>query len=1306
MPSDMSLLIGSKLVPESDYIRKFVNTLQIRSKASISTRPVQAVSGHNCMALYTMQLLAFCTGHRAVSDPFSDLSAFNLSAGTVLIEDKVVSEIHRARIAWISDMASSQLQRYISHLRSLSRIIRPLNEVLANQIWAVTENDYPHPIPLFFFLKDGGNGVEWFPLKPSTVGDMLGDIWILPQNTNRHILSSWLHREGCASELIDAQLGHVEAGCSPFSSRSPLAPPAAGKLIKPYLESYLMDYGWQELSGLHAPSRWPMLKPAKASKTLKLNTSFGSEVRLEARAVQWRQDGAVVLDLFMQSFPSYPPSNIPDEKVDELQETLVQQAQGAGRVLVRLVLFRLHLLRLRRNGTSTKLPGRLALARHEEGVFDIHSTTASKQAEQLRQSFLKYLSSLDLIKPVREKRLAEILVSAIVFGAQTSSRFLDELSYGSPLRVNIVQGILSVDIKGEEASPIRRWMPDIMSEALVLGYHKLRLGLDEYPLPQESIKQHLLALLQAISAPGAKSKSRKSSSISKILQPLCSLFRHSWRMQLPGVVRAYAEGEHYCASSPMSNWMRIITGKRGALPSKGSPPIRIKTFGEAISIARVPSEISNRKRAQESWSELTGCLGHSVTDSPESEENKEGIKVTRNSHVASARSNAKKRVIERKVADFMERNLIDIPPITGLVAAWILNMCRHGTAHTAMIRANSIVSYARTVGPLLIEIACEADYLALPDYEIEGIYRIVLETSPRKNRGYLAARIREFHGFLVDAYAVPRLDWSEVIDDDLMEADAVDAGIVSTNEYRRALHILLNATGSSEWDRLARASMLFFIYRFGLRIGEAFRLTISDVLLRKHEMVIYVRNSIYGETKSENGIRQIPLVGAISEDEWNLVNRWLAHGNEFAEGDALALLFPAQLKQRTAVDRSMTTRAIVEALRLVCGDNQVRLRHLRHTCATRLFLAMLYEEIPRGVAGEIYRALWEDVSPRAIRSVLVGYENVSRRGLYAMAVFMGHGSPNVTLRHYVHLADIVLRDWIRQSEVDYSDNALSYAYQTTCANIRKVRSRLARAVDSSALSDHFIRMSDAPRPELLVAEASAGHQPIFVEPANAALTISDIDRIISIATLRRVTEGLADRFLTSDDAVATTLRIASELQESTGFTDFGMARVCDLWLHNPILRRSTVEKESGRIRKFLNETGGDLQRMEVLSRMSEIWEDVYFPHSSSLLLKRRGQLVEMLDLWKKLGGVISDFEVVIPEAQSEQEHIRWNGVADEIKSMGVSVRQNIRLPHRMDRDGASSRVGLILRASDTHELGFQNSLNRVMFVVSVLKSLA
>jgi hypothetical protein len=363
---------------------------------------------------------------------------------------------------------------------------------------------------------------------------------------------------------------------------------------------------------------------------------------------------------------------------------------------------------------------------------------------------------------------------------------------------------------------------------------------------------------------------------------------------------------------------------------------------------------------------------------------------------------------------------------------------------------------------------------------------------------------------------------------------------------------------------------------------------------------------------------------------------------------------------------------------------------------------MTLEGQPVGPLGEIYNKLWGDISPQLVRTILIGNPRLSRRGLYAMAMFMGHGSPDVTHRHYVHLADIILKDWVNRTPVHIDNKALSYAYQTTYANVRKIRSR-DKSATLTSLSEHFTRQSTIPIPELRTHIQNSSPESNLPKPAQLALGPVDIDRLIAIATMRDSIDGIADSFLTTGKMVAKVLLDATLLQESTGFTDFSLPQIKpdDYWTHKTTSRSESLEKESQRIRRFLLQIDQATPNTEQLRIACKIWHGAYHPHSKSLLINTRSELSQLLDALKSLGIPAENFEVLIPDVQKEEERRVWLSIEKELSSLGLSVSRKERLPVSSSKFLYGNRVGLILRASKSHTLGYQRTLNRAFFITSV-----
>ena len=423
--------VGSFLKPDSDVVRSFVSELVMSCG---SNQCDDFICKHNAMTLYTMQMLTFATGHRAVSDPFCYLSAFDLKNNLVLIEDKVASSNHQARIAWLPPLAINQLQNYLVHLSNLARLINRENPRLANDILSIKCSTATSAMPLFFYLTRNNDEISWHRYQPSAIKNVLVEFWILPLNSNRHILSTWLREHGCSAEIVDAQLGHIEAGCAPFGRRSVLEPNAIAKIIIPFLQAYLDSQGWVEVKGIKISNRIPVIRFDSAMIGEKSAVPFGAQIRYINRQKIWQQDAKAVTELVISEFGAecLNPGHGRDctlsdfSAADRLRDRVIKEAPD-GRVLVRLAFLRRHLVRLKLAGWEVKVPGRLVLGKSEDSSFDLNSSKNSQKIESVREQFLRYLSSRAGESAEEERRVAEILISAALFGSNTSLPFLKAL---------------------------------------------------------------------------------------------------------------------------------------------------------------------------------------------------------------------------------------------------------------------------------------------------------------------------------------------------------------------------------------------------------------------------------------------------------------------------------------------------------------------------------------------------------------------------------------------------------------------------------------------------------------------------------------------------------------------------------------------------------------------------------------------------------------------------------------------------------------------------------------------------------------
>lgn len=1273
---------GSKLIIDSETLVLLVNSLVDDYRNACTKKDLNVIEVHNKYTLYTVLMLIYLTGHREVSDPFYSIDLFDLDNQAVIIEDKAVSDTHMARLAWLSDVACKQLENYLSHLKALSRRIYSTNSKLSTMIWAITEENGFKPMPLFFFINKDGK--KWERLSPKIIKSALKNKWELPLNSNRHILSKWLEEQNCPAELIDAQLGHIESGCSPFGNNSVLSPPYVSEKLAPYLMDYLKVHNWMLLEGL---SGIKGLKKPKMNLVTFENIQLGPELRAKDRHARWLNDAKEVEELFSDLTKSGLPKQITDEEISHLESQLYEKAKSSGnRVLIRLTLFRRLILKYRRNGVKVRLPGRLSVAKVEPSPFRGDSQGQSKKSVYLRKTFLQYLHNQEGKKLELERRIAEILISSILYGALLSKSFQDQLPDRIKDGFGLENGVAYINFlyhQDQPESTQRRYLPDPITLSLLTGLYR-QTPINSNDITDTSkIKENIIDIFEKISFKYQRQRSIKHDHIiSNTLNSLTIISRSFWRLRLPGVLRAYTEDHRFSASITSSNLHRLLTGDRScSIDNESTGKIANNSVYTETTTDNIAPGNSNLQRSKEIWSDLAEAL------------NIESIK--------EKKPAPQKHVLEARIQSIKNDNSSSMSPITSLLINWLLHLCKNKTSHNRDLRASSISTYAGTIGKLLIEQGYKLNILFLSDTGFEDLYHRIAEASLQKNVGYVVERLKEFHYFLTKCYACPSIDWDEVYDGDNLTV--VDSAIITLEEYKQSWKLLSEDPYSTEREKRVNLFILLLAYRFGLRTGEIFRLTGGDITFLKDQIVVYVRNSTYGFTKNDNGVRQIPLLEPISSEEYQLIIHWIDHIESYAENFSLSALLSKYGKEKDIIDRTNAIERVIEAIRLSTGEQSIRIRHLRHSYATRNFLYVYCENIPHSLMGIFYNSICGKFNPKHARKILLGRDDLSYRGMYAIAVAQGHGSPKTTFKNYIHILDIAVYDYVNHYTEKGTDKAIAYSLQASPDNVRQIHRR-KRDIDNIGqwLAPHFLPKIEANH---FKSRWSRSSTPLILNE-NRSLTdrkyfdSSSIDRMLSVAGVRKNIDGFTECFLIPESAIREILSIGSLLQEETGFNDFALPDFSpgNNWLPKTITRYEKLDKESIRVRNYLSEIKHTEETNKSIQQLGDIWKNSFSPSSSVLLLKNRDDFRIFIEAVKQLGFNTTDFEIILPNTGSDEQHSVWNSIYQELTNSGYKVTWRTRLPLSNDHE-PNNRIGLILRPSTSHSIGYQRTFNRIIFVL-------
>ncbi|MDP3535126.1 MAG: hypothetical protein Q8S08_07025 [Halomonas sp.] len=232
-PSGNSQYIGSKLVPKTTYVNELVATLQRRVKAARkSVQPLELFSMHNAYVAYTVAMLMFSTGYRSIRDPLPQWENISFPRRMIVIADKTDDKQSHARFLPLTNLMVEQLAHYQRHRKGLlSRL-----EFYLQKEWKTP----------FMFLNQSGTPQE---VTPSRLEAHLDWHDSPPLNINRHYLHTQLKESGLSSEVVDAFMGHWDAGQAPWANYSTFCPREYCALIAPAIEKLMKQQGWKALKG-------------------------------------------------------------------------------------------------------------------------------------------------------------------------------------------------------------------------------------------------------------------------------------------------------------------------------------------------------------------------------------------------------------------------------------------------------------------------------------------------------------------------------------------------------------------------------------------------------------------------------------------------------------------------------------------------------------------------------------------------------------------------------------------------------------------------------------------------------------------------------------------------------------------------------------------------------------------------------------------------------------------------------------------------------------------------------------------------
>jgi hypothetical protein len=231
--ADDGLGFCSRGCPTHDGVKAMVTELLAHCRETLrgrrNTERVRKV--HNVIASYTVLMVLWHSGSRAVNDPV-DLALYDPSTGFLALSDKDTDAYYASRVVWLPEVVQRQIAAYKSHLKALRTGTDGISVPAADT--------------LFFYDAEGA---------PSTI-DLGALKAALPAkypyrlNAQRHYHRTMLKESRVFGQVIDAHLGHGAPGQEPYAVHSCFSPQRLQLELGPALTELSESAGWQVLNGL------------------------------------------------------------------------------------------------------------------------------------------------------------------------------------------------------------------------------------------------------------------------------------------------------------------------------------------------------------------------------------------------------------------------------------------------------------------------------------------------------------------------------------------------------------------------------------------------------------------------------------------------------------------------------------------------------------------------------------------------------------------------------------------------------------------------------------------------------------------------------------------------------------------------------------------------------------------------------------------------------------------------------------------------------------------------------------------------
>jgi len=1307
------LRVGTKL---SNSLEVFQNS--VRELITATTQRMELSSDfieiHNIYTAYTSLLLFHATGHRPVVDPFCYQNDMDLINQFIIVEDKVTVESNRLRLSALPSIAIEQINAYKNHLKwVLSHLVHIENcEALSYQIADHISESKPKKdrvIPFLFFLKRSKSGISHYSVSEKYLKSILNNDWLYPINMSRHLISTSIRaitlmdKENNSTicpiqiiPLIEQSLGHNEGIVTPFSKGTVLSPLEFVETINKHMDQILNKQGWKTINSKRHNIELSSLNQYRRLK-FTAHSKMGPIIRTENRLFAKNNDKNIV----RHALEKFTIKDIEDNPIiiESIRNNIINASEDAKeRLNHRLLLLWKLLIKIQRKNKNIKLPSRLIILNKEPSPLTESTINDYTNASIARSNFLKYIEdngktyNKDSNRPSFEKRMAEIIISAALFDCVNNIKSLEFLTKNRPTITTEV-GYSFYDIqetKKERTIYLTRWIMQPLSISLV-GSLKEYDNINE--INDKEIIKELKYILKTIYRKNIKSP----------LNTLIHLAQSYWLVHLPPYLREISQGTVNTTPFKENTLIRVLRNCR--LKAKNSIQ---EESNEDLSGFNFDS-LNNTKNTLSSSKTFSSYLSDTLTKA------KEHI-----GHKGQSASKSKKEYLIAKLENTINKNH-NFPIIGIALLQWGIKLAIKGTDLNGPIVFNTVSEYLSLISNALLDITAGNPFIKNSSDYYDMTYQLIIESSTYNNNK-LINNLKDFHRFLQRAKLVPEIDWSPLHtgEKSISQANAI---IITPDEYAHCIRSILELEENGELEKKISTYycfMIFFGYRFGLRISEALYLKFENIQMPEQEpyIVIHARNSEYNDTKSDAGVREIPLIGVLSKNEEKIVSRLLSlkHSSDYQD-----LIFASEHDPSEIIDEYKTRQFLIGILRHVTGDIDVIFHSLRHSFVNRVFSLLIKQRL--GYLGVISNIISDQENYNNAVTLLTGHPDRHHIIFDAITSLVGHTVISTTFTNYIHITDFIIykycsdvKHWPSDA-ISNTDNLLSYATLMSSKSVAKKRQRHSISPDDIRSSLVCVGDKYSKTRSEIKTTSSALHPFIATgtEKKQDTVNLMDIENILlhySIKNIIDVKLSPSHLFL-EQSKINRILETFNNWYKISGYMFYNVDML--LLKHKSEINKSSRSKESKAIKKLLPTYSKLIERFSIKKRdiMKEgvkSWADSY--HSTSkfrpLVFDSPESLIKYFNLLSLLNIVTKYFSISIPDAgcnwlthennilSIHQGNKTYTYIVKKIKINNKSIPMGEKYTR-----SSQNRIGVSFERTSKHPIYFQIRLDRLIFLIGI-----